>query len=80
MLGALGRRINGTPGLDEERPGIAFFLVVERRPGGSHYAMRPRLRRAIDALPDLRAILGLSVEAMHTRFRGEANWPTFGGG
>lgn len=51
VLGALGRRINGTKGLDEDRPGITFFLVVERRPGGSHYTMSPRLRRGTTPFP-----------------------------
>jgi hypothetical protein len=49
VLGALGRRINGTPGL-EGRGGIEVVLDISpMADGNSHYRMRPILREALEA-------------------------------
>ena len=49
VLGALGRRINGTKGL-EGKGGIEVILDVSMTPDGSwRYRMRPILREALEA-------------------------------
>jgi ribosomal protein L29 len=48
VLGALGRRINGTPGL-EGKGGILVVLDISEAKGGEwHYRMRPCLRQALE--------------------------------
>jgi hypothetical protein len=50
VLGALGRRTNGTPGCDKvSTPGIAVILEVRFFDNQWHYRMRPVLRAALDA-------------------------------
>lgn len=52
ILGALGSRINRTPGYGaEQRPGVTLVLAITRSPSGQwHYRMLPGLREALDRL------------------------------
>jgi hypothetical protein len=56
VLGALGRRVNATPGIaaaGRVGAGIALLLDLERRESGWHYRLRPATR---DVLKDLQQI------------------------
>jgi hypothetical protein len=49
VLGALGRRINGTPRPDmSSSPGITAFLDVQAGDGGWRYRLLPVLRRVLE--------------------------------
>jgi hypothetical protein len=49
VLGALGRRINGTEGVDQTNPpGIGLFLGYTRENGKWHYRLRPEVRDALE--------------------------------
>jgi hypothetical protein len=48
VLGALGRRINGTPGVPQwKNSAIELFFDFPVRNGTFHYVMRPELREAL---------------------------------
>jgi hypothetical protein len=49
VLGALGRRINGTEGVDQTtHPGIGLFLGYTRENGEWHYRLRPEVRDVLE--------------------------------
>lgn len=52
VLGALGRRINGTPGYGEEaRPGIEMVFTFEQLPDGQWcYFLRPEMRAVLEEM------------------------------
>ncbi len=47
VLGALGRRVNETPGA-KGKEGICALLEVHNADGNWHYRMRPELRQALE--------------------------------
>lgn len=49
ILGALGLRVNHTPGVSGE-PGIALLLNMEHRNGEWHYTMKQELHEALEQL------------------------------
>lgn len=52
VLGALGRRINGTPGANTaEPPGITLMLDVTAAGNGWNYRLRDAARAALEANP-----------------------------
>ncbi len=48
VLGGMGNRINGTPSLEDESPGILLFFRLYHRSGTYGYVMLPELRSAMD--------------------------------
>lgn len=74
VLGALGNRVSLTEGLTIQ--GSVFDLMIERgeHNGALYYRMLPNLRTIINSLPALREAMALSVEEIHAKFNGEANW------
>lgn len=51
VLGALGRRINGTPGFGEQHvPGTAMILSYEKRGGDWNLCLRPEFRAWLEQL------------------------------
>jgi len=74
VLGALGNRVVQTEGLSSDAS--VFDLMIERgeRNGELYYRMLPDLRTVINSLPTLREAMALSVEEIHAKFNGEANW------
>jgi hypothetical protein len=73
VIGALGNRVNQTPGLEVEKPG-AFFLIERDEADGLSYRMSQELRRAIDAIPALLAVLSLTVDDIFEKYKDEQNW------
>ena len=50
VLGALGNRINRTPGYGAtQRPGILMILQIEEAEGGWLYRLKPVMREALEA-------------------------------
>ncbi len=49
ILGALGGRINYTPGI-EGKPGVELLFNMEQREGVWHYTMKPELRQTLENL------------------------------
>jgi hypothetical protein len=54
VLGALGRRINRTPGADADPnnpPGVGLMFNIVQKDGQWHYRMRDELRGVLEAQP-----------------------------
>jgi len=47
VLGALGRRVNGTPGVSGDE-GIGLLFIIERVGDEWHYRMKPELRQVLE--------------------------------
>jgi hypothetical protein len=67
ILGALGRRINNTPGADDDR-GIGQFFQIEPAGSECRYHMLPALREALEA----EAARGTLPPALAVRIQGPA--------
>jgi hypothetical protein len=50
VLGALGRRINRTPGIHRDNPpGVELLFEIAQKDGQWHYRMRDTLRAVLEA-------------------------------
>ncbi len=50
VLGALGRRINRTPGVDpNDPPGVGLMFDITEKDGQWHYRMRDEMREVLEA-------------------------------
>jgi hypothetical protein len=75
VIGALGKRVNGTWDFEIAKPG-AELLVVSfngKRNGTVFYRIRPELREAIKALPELSTALNLDYKDIHKWFADKKN-------
>jgi hypothetical protein len=68
LLGALGNRVNGTPGLRERKPGAEFLIGWDRDDG--RYYLQERAREAIESLAGLHDVVATwSQEEIKVAFR-----------
>jgi endonuclease/exonuclease/phosphatase family metal-dependent hydrolase len=76
VLGALGKRVNETPGFEDSRPGIRF--LVHRDEVAGTYRALPLLLRAIEALPRLEEALQQEYEDADVARRDPPSWLDLG--
>jgi hypothetical protein len=73
VIGALGNRVNLTPEFEIEKPG-ALYLIEKVEADGLAYRMRQEVRYAIDAIPELRTALRLTVDEIFRKHANKKNW------
>ncbi len=74
VLGALGNRVNQTDGLKTQTKGVALLIEKDKVKGELHYRMRSELRKAIEALPQLREAINLTVGKIYAKYRNKKDW------
>jgi len=68
VLGALGLRVNKTPGIGDSKPGLRLFLETDGTRDRLVYRLWPETREAIKMVPPLRKAMALTVDEIFDRF------------
>jgi len=68
VLGALGKRVNDTEGVDSPYDGIGLMMCLDRFHDEEHYCISPELCAVINNFPVLQNALNLSVDQITTQF------------
>ncbi len=73
VIGALGNRVNQTPGLEQDKPGVPY--LIEKLEGeGLVYRMSQEMHDAIRAIPELHAEFNLTADEIFKKFANKQNW------